>query len=305
MVTEPYDYEGKFMVEQTYPIMIDGKFAGVAGVDRALDQLTKDLEAIKVRQKEAGWNIDIILVSRLGSVIASTVDGVDMKTKKIGATEYADVLQQFHDGSTGPAITTDLLSDTDPLSKEQCFYAAKEIPTGSWTVVMELPRKDVIAKITGPLLFTLAVAIIGFSTVLGLIYWLTASLTRRIEQSAHAAQRVAEGDLTGAALEETAISCTDESGQLLAGSLMDYALPRADHFPGFAIDMRNTPCANNLLGIKGAGEAGAIGAPQAVISAVCDALQITHIDMPATPLEIFNVINAKQTQKTLNEEASG
>ena len=97
----------------------------------------------------------------------------------------------------------------------------------------------------------------------------------------------------------------DESGQLLAGSLMDYALPRADHFPGFAIDMRNTPCANNLLGIKGAGEAGAIGAPQAVISAVCDALQITHIDMPATPLEIFNVIKAKQTRKTVNEKASG
>ena len=53
---------------------MDGKFAGVAGVDRALDQLTEDLEAIKTRQKEAGWNIDIILVSRLGSVIASTVD---------------------------------------------------------------------------------------------------------------------------------------------------------------------------------------------------------------------------------------
>ena len=89
----------------------------------------------------------------------------------------------------------------------------------------------------------------------------------------------------------------DESGQLLAGSLMDYALPRADHFPGFAIDMRNTPCTNNLLGIKGAGEAGAIGAPQAVISAVCDALQITHIDMPATPLKIFDVIKAKKPKK--------
>ena len=96
-----------------------------------------------------------------------------------------------------------------------------------------------------------------------------------------------------------------ESGQLLAGSLMDYALPRADHFPGFEIDMRNTPCTNNLLGIKGAGEAGAIGAPQAVISAVCDALQITHIDMPATPLEIFNVLKAKQPPKKLNEKASG
>ena len=97
----------------------------------------------------------------------------------------------------------------------------------------------------------------------------------------------------------------DGSGQLLAGSLMDYALPRADHFPNFAIDMLNTPCANNLLGIKGAGEAGAIGAPQAVISAVCDALQITHIDMPATSLEIFNVLKTKQTRKTANEKTSG
>ena len=66
----------------------------------------------------------------------------------------------------------------------------------------------------------------------------------------------------------------DDSGQLLAGSLMDYALPRADHFPGFQISTRNTACANNALGIKGSGEAGAIGAPQAVISAICDALDI-------------------------------
>ncbi|MDA8649412.1 xanthine dehydrogenase family protein molybdopterin-binding subunit [Alphaproteobacteria bacterium] len=85
----------------------------------------------------------------------------------------------------------------------------------------------------------------------------------------------------------------DDSGQLLAGSLMDYALPRADHFPGFQISTRNTACANNALGIKGSGEAGAIGAPQAVISAICDALDITHIDMPATPLAIFNAIKVK------------
>ena len=85
----------------------------------------------------------------------------------------------------------------------------------------------------------------------------------------------------------------DDSGQLLAGSLMDYALPRADHFPEFQISTRNTACANNALGIKGSGEAGAIGAPQAVISAVCDALDITHIDMPATPLAIFNAMKAK------------
>jgi carbon-monoxide dehydrogenase large subunit len=85
----------------------------------------------------------------------------------------------------------------------------------------------------------------------------------------------------------------DEAGQILTGSLMDYALPRADHFPGFDIQMCNTPCHNNVLGAKGAGEAGAIGAPQAIISALCDALDITHIDMPATPLAIFNALRAR------------
>jgi carbon-monoxide dehydrogenase large subunit len=93
----------------------------------------------------------------------------------------------------------------------------------------------------------------------------------------------------------------DDSGQLLAGSLMDYALPRADHFPEFQISTRNTACANNALGIKGSGEAGAIGAPQAVISAICDALDITHIDMPATPLAIFNAMKAKAVNSPMHE----
>ena len=80
----------------------------------------------------------------------------------------------------------------------------------------------------------------------------------------------------------------DDYGQLLAGSLMDYTLPRADHLPSFDIFTRNTPCLNNSLGVKGSGEAGAIGAPPAVISAICNALGITHIDMPATPQAIFD-----------------
>ena len=84
----------------------------------------------------------------------------------------------------------------------------------------------------------------------------------------------------------------DEFGQLLSGSLMDYTLPRADHLPSFDIYTRNTPCAHNALGVKGSGEAGAIGAPPAVISAVCDALGVTHIDMPATPQSIFNQLSS-------------
>ena len=216
MVTEPYEYEGTLMLEQTYPIIIDGEFAGVAGVDRTLDQLTSDLKAIKSRQEQAGWNLDIILVSRLGKVIASTVTGVELSSKPIADTPYADILGHFHDSNTGATITTDLLAATDPLSGDDCFYAAATVPTGSWTVVMELPRRDVIAKIRGPLLSTAAFGGLGTAVILGLIIWLTTSLSRRIEWAARAARRVADGDLTGSTLEgDAAANCTDESGQLL------------------------------------------------------------------------------------------
>jgi carbon-monoxide dehydrogenase large subunit len=83
----------------------------------------------------------------------------------------------------------------------------------------------------------------------------------------------------------------DVSGQILSGSFMDYTMPRADHFPQLDIHMHNTPCQNNILGIKGSGEAGAIGAPQAVVSAVCDGLGIQHVDMPVTPLKVFNILH--------------
>ena len=86
----------------------------------------------------------------------------------------------------------------------------------------------------------------------------------------------------------------DEEGQILSGSFLDYAMPRADHFPPLDIHMRNTPCQNNILGIKGSGEAGAIGAPQAVVGAVCDALDIRHVDMPVTPQKIFDILHNRQ-----------
>jgi aerobic carbon-monoxide dehydrogenase large subunit len=88
------------------------------------------------------------------------------------------------------------------------------------------------------------------------------------------------------------------SGQLLSGSLLDYALPRADDLPSLDITLAELPTAMNPLGVKGAGQAGCIAAPQTVISAVLDALAplgIEHIDMPATPERIWRTIrNARR-----------
>lgn len=86
-----------------------------------------------------------------------------------------------------------------------------------------------------------------------------------------------------------------ETGQLLTGSLMDYALPRADHVPPIRCEFICTPCTTNPLGIKGAGEAGTIAAPAAVMNALMDALAskgVRHIDMPATPLRIWQAIQS-------------
>ena len=84
-----------------------------------------------------------------------------------------------------------------------------------------------------------------------------------------------------------------ESGQLLSGSLMDYCLPRASDLPPLDIAFNGVATNANPLGVKGAGQAGAIAAPQAVICAVLDALAahgVTHIDMPATPERIWRAL---------------
>ena len=90
----------------------------------------------------------------------------------------------------------------------------------------------------------------------------------------------------------------DAGGQLLTGSLMDYALPRADNVPSFRFETRNVPSTTNPLGIKGAGEAGSIGSCPAVMNAVVDALHrefaIQHVDMPATPERVHAAIRASR-----------
>jgi aerobic carbon-monoxide dehydrogenase large subunit len=99
----------------------------------------------------------------------------------------------------------------------------------------------------------------------------------------------------GQALMEHSIYDAD-SGQLVTASLMDYAVPRANEVPAIQFETRNVPCTHNPLGVKGAGEAGAIGSCPAVMNALVDALwraqRISGLDMPATPQRVWSAINA-------------
>ncbi len=85
----------------------------------------------------------------------------------------------------------------------------------------------------------------------------------------------------------------DDNGQLITGSYMDYAMPRADNVPFYDVSTESTPCTHNSLGVKGVGEVGAIGSPPAVINAIVDALSdlgVTDIAMPATSQTVWRAI---------------
>ena len=110
-----------------------------------------------------------------------------------------------------------------------------------------------------------------------------------VEGQAHGG--IAQG--IGQALRERVVY--DEDGQIVTGSYMDYAMPRADDLPLIAFDSHNVPATTNVLGAKGCGEAGCAGALPAVMNALVDALAeygVRHIDMPATPEMVWRTIEA-------------
>lgn len=87
-----------------------------------------------------------------------------------------------------------------------------------------------------------------------------------------------------------AVRYDPETGQLLTASYMDYAMPRADDLPSFTLSHQNTPCPNNPLGVKGCGEAGAIGSPPALMNAITDAIGNNSLSMPATPMKVWQAL---------------
>ncbi len=112
---------------------------------------------------------------------------------------------------------------------------------------------------------------------------------------------IAQG--VGQALFETAVY--DSGADLLSGTMMDYAVPKAHYLPSFQTDRTVTPCPHNPLGVKGVGEAGSIASPAAVVNAVVDALapfNVEHIDMPITPEKVWKAIHGQQPVSHIGNE---
>ncbi|MEM9871696.1 MAG: xanthine dehydrogenase family protein molybdopterin-binding subunit [Pseudomonadota bacterium] len=231
-----------------------------------------------------------------GSAMVRATEKIINKTKKIAAhlLEAAEADIELKDGAFSVAGTDKSvtwgevtlaayvphnypLEDIEPGLEETAFYdpANFTYPSGAYACEVEVDPD------TGTVTIERFVSADDFGNVINPMI---------VEGQVHGG--IAQG-IGQALLENCAY---DESGQLLSASYMDYTMPRADNLPHmehYTVDHScQTPCTHNPLGVKGCGEAGAIGSPPTVINAVIDALQsaghkVDHIDMPATPDRVW------------------
>ena len=229
-----------------------------------------------------------------GSAIMKALDKIEAKAKKIAAhlLEASDTDIEFANGEFvvkgtdkkipfGQVALTAYVPHNYPLDtlepglNETAFYDPTNFtfPAGTYICEVEVNPK------TGETRVDRFTAVDDFGTIINPMI---------VEGQVHGG--LAQG--IGQALLENCVYDRD-SGQLLTGSYMDYAMPRADDLPNFKIGHVCTPCTTNPLGTKGCGEAGAIGSPPAVMNAVLDALAplgVKDMDMPASPHRVWKAI---------------
>lgn len=225
------------------------------------------------------------------SAIVKAMDKVEAKVKKIaahvleaseddiviegGAVKVAGTDKQMAWHEVGLAAYTahNLPPDMEPGLKEGAFYdpANFTFPAGTYICEVEVDPD------TGEVEVVQFTASDDFGTIINPMI---------VEGQVHGG--IAQG--IGQALLEQVVY--DEDGQLITGSYMDYTMPRADDLPSYNVNHASTVCPNNPLGMKGCGEAGAIGSPPAVINAITDAIGNNDLAMPATPLAVWKALQA-------------
>ncbi len=231
-----------------------------------------------------------------GTAIVKAVDKIIAKGKKIAAhlLEASDTDIEFETGEGGGefkvkgtdrsvpfgsvALTAYVphnypLDKLEPGLNENAFYDPTNFtyPSGTYICEVEVDQE------TGKTQVASFVAVDDFGNLVNPMI---------VEGQVHGglAQGLGQAMLEGCAYDP-------ESGQLLTGSYMDYTMPRADDLPSFVVDNVVTPCTHNPLGVKGCGEAGAIGSPPAFINALTDALGVKDVAMPATLERVWRLAN--------------
>ncbi len=227
---------------------------GISAIVKALDKVEAKVRKIAAHVLEASED-DIV---------------IEGGQAKVAGTDKA---MGWHEVGLSAYTAHNLPEGMEPGLKETAFYdpANFTFPAGTYVCEVEVDPETGVTSIAR---FTCSD---DFGTIINPLI---------VEGQVHGG--VAQG--IGQAMLEQVVY--DDNGQLITGSYMDYAMPRADDLPAYTVTHNSTICPNNPLGIKGCGEAGAIGSPPAVINAITDAIGNNDLAMPATPQNVWAAIQA-------------
>ncbi len=203
-------------------------------------------------------------------LLEADVDAVDFTDGQFVVRD-SNQSKSFAEVAFAAYVPTDFPEDLEPGFSEKAFYDPENFTYPAGTHIAEVE----VDEATGVVDLVSFVAVDDFGHVINPMI---------VDGQVHGG--VAQG--AGQALLEHGVY--DDYGQLVTGSYMDYCMPRADDVPDFQVDLTVTPCTHNPLGVKGCGEAGAIGSPAAIMNAVTQAVGDNTLSMPATPEKVWRAL---------------
>lgn len=214
VVAEPLLRDGQVVVTHAYPIVIQGRFAGNAGVDRDLGTLSGIAANIKSR-----IGAEVFILSAGDRFISATTDGAGgsnpLRMQELAKSPYSALAGSWRSGKA----ETRIFEAIDPVLGEPCIYARAPVEIGGWNVIVRRTKADVLHAANAAMKRNIVVGIIGLAIVGCLMFFVTHSVSWRVRCAAEVANRIASGDLTQPISES---SSRDETGQLIKSmSMMD------------------------------------------------------------------------------------
>jgi methyl-accepting chemotaxis protein WspA len=201
-IAEPYVRGKHTIVESAYPIIKDGEFVGVTGVDQSLESLKNQLSKMKPFE-----STDYFVIARSGGIITNTLNAA-LNGRKQNDTSYSDVLSHFiHEKRSSKTIER----FSDQLDKKDYFYSAAPVEVGDWLVVMRVQVDEVLAPATNAFWRWVIMAVGGMIAFIVFLFFLSRNITAAIFQAQHVTQEVSSGNLTIDITEER----EDELGSLM------------------------------------------------------------------------------------------
>lgn len=298
-LTEPYLYEGELMVSHTFPIVMQDKFVGIAGVDRSLDALAKNAARIKER-----LGADVFILSGGNRFITATDEAGaksgsgPLQLRELKDSEFAPLAARW----SSVKAEGEVFEAADPVLGEQCIYAIASTPVGNWKVITRRTKADVLGAAQTAMMRNIGIGVIGLLVVGGLMLFTTSGASKRVRRAADVAERIARGDLTRE-IGET--SGSDETGQLLRSmSTMDgnlNALVGSVKQAGIRLNSTATEIAATSK--QQESSASTFGAASSQIAAAVNEISATGRDLVRTMDSVST--NALETAALASEGRSG